>query len=291
MSDRLSADVDGRILVAEDDVGLGNMIAIGLTKAGYRVGSADNGESAWNALCSENYDLLITDHSMPRLTGLDLLRRIRVKSPRLPAILMSADMPRDVAELMDLVAPGGALHKPFTFRDLLAKVRTILSPEVPTARGDSEFENEAAATSDPAAMKRVRMPSDASDRLNKLAHQLLTYELASVFGPRRSDPVIFLVCDKLRRPLFTLAGSTGLNSILARATVLARPEVEWLKAVTISSTGTFQGLREAESRQTPLEISRGERVLVAHVLGLLFTFIGEPLTRMLLEETWSDLSF
>jgi hypothetical protein len=140
-------------------------------------------------------------------------------------------------------------------------------------------------------MKRVRMPLDASGRLNKLAHQLLAYELASEFGPRRSEPVIFLVCDKLRRPLFTLAGSTGFNSILARATVLARLEVEWLKAVTISPAGTFQGLREAESRLTLLEISRGERVLVAHVLGLLFTFIGESLTRILLEETWPDLYF
>jgi DNA-binding response OmpR family regulator len=66
-----------RILVADDDTNIRELIAISLIRAGYQVDAARDGAEAWNALKETTYSLLITDHKMPRLTGVELIKKLR----------------------------------------------------------------------------------------------------------------------------------------------------------------------------------------------------------------------
>lgn len=123
-----------RILIVDDEAEIRNIMAELLRGAGYHVDCAADGGTAWAQLCAASYDLLITDHLMAGLTGLDLLRRIRTAASELPVILISGDMPWEEPELLALVTPGGALEKPFSFPALLGQVRALLAPQ-PQAAG------------------------------------------------------------------------------------------------------------------------------------------------------------
>ncbi len=117
-----------RILIVDDDGGIRFAVERGLREAGYRTDCAEDGEAGWDALRTDTFDALITDHEMPRLTGLGLIRRVRAEPLRLPVILMSGRMPSDEAVLFRLLPPGAALKKPFTLSELLAKLRAVLTP-------------------------------------------------------------------------------------------------------------------------------------------------------------------
>jgi DNA-binding response OmpR family regulator len=124
------------ILVVDDDPSVRYVVTALLQRAGFRVTEAEDGEAAWEALQATSFDLLVTDHNMPRLTGLDLLRRIRAKAMVLPTLLISAAIPWDEADLPRLLEPGAVLSKPFSLAGLLACVHPLLA-ESP-ARRDEE---------------------------------------------------------------------------------------------------------------------------------------------------------
>jgi len=131
------ANFHNHILVVDDDAGVREVLANLLRRSGYQVSCANNGEAAWEALCANSFDALITDHAMPRLTGLDLLRRVRAGTLNaLPVILMSGKMPWEEADLLDLVWPGMAMEKPFSFSELLTGVRTVLTMATPAESAD-----------------------------------------------------------------------------------------------------------------------------------------------------------
>ena len=89
------------------------------------------------------------------------------------------------------------------------------------------------------------------------------------------------VCDKLRRPLTTLAGAAGFRSLLARALTLAKQESPALGAWEIRSDGSLEGVNG--------EAAQSGTVLIAHLIGLMITFIGVSLTLRLLHDVWLDL--
>jgi len=274
------------ILVVDDDPMVNSMVSTVLKRSGYRVDTADDGEQGWNAIRAQQFDLLITDYSMPKLDGLALLRRVRSNSLPLPAILMSAAMPLNIGEIMELVTPDGALHKPFGIKDLLYKVGTLLG------EGQDSLGPAVAGPSLKLAATRAkaRTPSRraAHGDMQGLATRLLDLESAPA-ALERGEPVIFAVCDKLRRPLRDLTGGTGFRSILSHALALSRLDVAWLWSVEISAEGFFKGLRQAEAPLDEFEIVRGETVFVTQVLGLLFAFLGEYMTQMILEDIWQGV--
>jgi len=132
------------------------------------------------------------------------------------------------------------------------------------------------------------MPS-ATPRLQGFARRLLALEAASV-NPRGTRDSAFRVCEKLRQPLSALAGVAGFRALLSRALVLANGEVRWLKAVRIDAQGSLEGLDEVRAGLSPKEIAEGETVLVARLIGLLVTFIGEALTLRLMQDIWPQIS-
>jgi CheY-like chemotaxis protein len=82
------------ILVADDEPTIVGLLADVLVLEGYRVLTAHDGREALAALERERPDLLVTDHRMPHLTGVDVIARLHADSARaIPAILMSSALP------------------------------------------------------------------------------------------------------------------------------------------------------------------------------------------------------
>ncbi len=116
-----------RILVVDDDPDVRRVLGDALQLFNYRVDTAGDGAVGWEALCANSYDLVITDHMMPNLTGLDLLRLLRAVRLDLPCLLISGDLPSVEADLAPLLQPGLAVDKPVKLEKLISLVRSLLS--------------------------------------------------------------------------------------------------------------------------------------------------------------------
>jgi DNA-binding response OmpR family regulator len=138
-----------RVLVAEDDEHLGEVLARGLREQGYAVDLARDGETAGTFLRMYEYAVAVIDWRMPRLSGLDLVRQLREGrrgsvGQATPVLMLTArDTPADRIAGLD----GGAddyLVKPFDFGELLARLRALQrrtrSPQLRLRVGDLEFD-------------------------------------------------------------------------------------------------------------------------------------------------------
>ena len=134
----------------------------------------------------------------------------------------------------------------------------------------------------------VAYPSSASMR--GVALRLLALERSHQAGPHQHLYEAVRVCDKLRLSVTRFAGAEGFASLLRRSLALARAEVPSLNRVTVYPDCSMDGLEALAADET----DRGAEAavaLAAQLLGLLVTFIGEPLTLRLLRESWPDASF
>jgi len=93
-------------------------------------------------------------------------------------------------------------------------------------------------------------------------------------------------CGQFSTVLSKLAGPAGSHSLLARALVLARPEVPCLTVVQLKPDCQLHGFEEKTSEKEQDEWNEAGIVLVARFLGLLHAFIGERLTVQLVNEAW-----
>ena len=114
-----------RILYAEDERDLNDIVSRKLTSEGYSVDSCFDGQTAWDYLQTAQYDAVILDIMMPGLDGLTLLRRFRASGKDTPVLLLTA---RDA--ITDRVAglDNGAndyLVKPFAMEELSARLRAL----------------------------------------------------------------------------------------------------------------------------------------------------------------------
>jgi len=115
-----------QILVIDDDKEIRGLVARTVIRAGFRADTAQDGEEGWKALCVTDYDLVITDHEMPNLTGLKLIERMRTVSIEPPCILISANLPLSESALNEIVHRGVVLAKPFSPTDLIERVYGLL---------------------------------------------------------------------------------------------------------------------------------------------------------------------
>jgi DNA-binding response OmpR family regulator len=118
-----------RILVVEDDNDIRRLTTQMLNRSGYQAEAANDGESAWHALRTNNYDLLITDHKMPKVSGLALLRKLRSARMKLPVILVSGSIKATDMNRHPRLQPATALLKPYTLAEFQRVVKSLLSPE------------------------------------------------------------------------------------------------------------------------------------------------------------------
>src|SRR3954466_13783648 len=114
-----------RVLVAEDDEGLRDVLVLGLTDAGYHVDAVARGDDAIDQLGWYAYDVAIVDWRMPGREGIDVVRWAQ-RNDRPTAILMltARDTPTDRISGLDAGADD-YLVKPFDFGELLARVRAL----------------------------------------------------------------------------------------------------------------------------------------------------------------------
>ena len=97
-----------------------------LTRPGYRVDVAEDGAAGWEALQANRYHLLITEHQMPKLTGVELLKKLRAARLALPVVMAARRLPIEELAQNPSLRLAATLSKPFRAEALLDTVRNVL---------------------------------------------------------------------------------------------------------------------------------------------------------------------
>ena len=114
-----------RILIAEDDSILADGLTRSLRNNGYAVDAVSDGAAADSALSAQEFDLLILDLGLPRMSGLEVLGKLRARNSHLPVlILTAADSIEQRVKGLDLGADD-YMAKPFSLSELEARVRAL----------------------------------------------------------------------------------------------------------------------------------------------------------------------
>lgn len=114
-----------RILVVEDEKNLNRIISEAMEDEGYSVDSCFNGRDGLDYARAASYDVIILDINMPKLNGLDMVRRLRGEGDTTPVLFLTA---RDsVSDKVEGLESGGDYYlvKPFDFSELMAVVRVM----------------------------------------------------------------------------------------------------------------------------------------------------------------------
>jgi len=114
-----------RILIAEDDASLADGLTRSLRRAGHAVDWVKNGVDADCAVTTSEFDLLILDLGLPKMNGLDTLKRLRGRGSLVPVLILTAlDGVQERVRALDLGADD-YLAKPFALEELEARVRAL----------------------------------------------------------------------------------------------------------------------------------------------------------------------
>jgi PAS domain S-box-containing protein len=128
-----------RICILDDEQIVGQVARLGLERYGYRTAVYNSPETCLEALKREpgNFALLLTDHTMPGMTGMELSTQVRTFAPSLPIVIMSGYFSRISPRALEDIGHIALLAKPFSMADLVGVVHRALNPEgkaVPTAK-------------------------------------------------------------------------------------------------------------------------------------------------------------
>ena len=129
------------ILIVDDDIPLGKFLSRELKNRQFSAEVCSDGEAAAENIKNSNYDLVILDLNLPRMDGMAILKQVRVTQPRLPILVLTA---RNRTEDLLLALEQGAddyLIKPFSFMELLARVKNLLRRSSSPAVSSSKIGN------------------------------------------------------------------------------------------------------------------------------------------------------
>ena len=178
-----------RILIVEDEKKVASFIKKGLQQEGYAADTVHDGAQAIENASMFEYDLLILDLMLPSKSGLEALREIRLKKPKLPVLVLTAKGAVD-----DKVAglDAGAddyLIKPFAFAELSARIRALLRRGTQESSGlrlaDLEMDT---------AARQVRRAGQTID-LKLKEYALLEFLLRNVHRPVTRTMIVEHVWD------------------------------------------------------------------------------------------------
>ena len=124
----MSTPEQNRVLVADDDADIRELVEFKLSQAGYAVVAVPDGLAAWEAFEAETPALVLLDVMMPGMSGFDVLRRIREsEAPRVPVIMLSAKSRDSDVDTGFAVGADDYIIKPFSPRELLHRVNSMLA--------------------------------------------------------------------------------------------------------------------------------------------------------------------
>ena len=114
-----------RILVVEDEESFIDALTVGLTREGFQVVIARDGQEAIEAFHAQPFDVVLLDLMLPRVSGLDVCRTIRLSST-VPIIIVSAKGEEVDMVLMLEIGADDYVTKPYRLRELVARIRAVL---------------------------------------------------------------------------------------------------------------------------------------------------------------------
>jgi DNA-binding response OmpR family regulator len=130
---RCQARPPHRILVVDDEPSVRQFNARILLDAGYHVDAVEDGAVAWDTLQVKSYHLLVTDNDMPKVTGVELIEKVRAARMALPVIMATGSLPEEEFNRRPWLQPAATLVKPYTFTEFLGTVKNVLCAAIPTA--------------------------------------------------------------------------------------------------------------------------------------------------------------
>lgn len=203
------------VLVVDDDEAVGRVLAALLTQDGHRATWVSSGEAALAILEKRAFDLVISDVRMPGLSGLELLKVLRAKSPELPVILLTAH--GTVPMAVDAMREGAAdfMLKPFDREEVLFVVKKTLSGSEqersqPPQRVPSKVESADGMVGSSASLAEarglIRQAAPSMATVLVLGETGTGKELAAralhALSPRKAGPFVRLNCGALPENLF-----------------------------------------------------------------------------------------
>jgi two-component system alkaline phosphatase synthesis response regulator PhoP len=117
-----------KVLVADDEVHIIHVVAIKLRNNGYEVVTADNGAEAFALACEDKPDIIVTDYQMPRMTGLELVERLRQceQTRDIPVIMLTARNFAISQQQREELQISECISKPFSPKELLGNIEDVL---------------------------------------------------------------------------------------------------------------------------------------------------------------------
>jgi len=122
-----------RLLIADDDDQIRELLVFDIQSSGYVVDSAQDGEIALKKALENNYDLIMLDVMMPKMNGYEVCKNIRLVKPEIPILMLTAKGSiTDKTEGFD-VGADDYLVKPFEIQEVLLRIRALLRRNAPKA--------------------------------------------------------------------------------------------------------------------------------------------------------------
>jgi DNA-binding response OmpR family regulator len=118
-----------RILVVDDNCDTRKLSIDALVGSGYDAEGVTDGVAGWEAVQTNDYDLVVTDNQMPRMTGVEMIAKLRSANIAVPVIMATGALPMDEFARRPWLKPDAMLERPFSDDDLVATVKNILGPD------------------------------------------------------------------------------------------------------------------------------------------------------------------
>lgn len=121
-----------RILIVEDETSIANFLRDGLEEEGFAVDVADNGKKGLQLALDniEEYDVILLDWMLPGLNGIEICRNIRLENKTVPIIFLTAKDTVDDAVFGLETGANDYIRKPFSFEELLARIRVLMRKNI-----------------------------------------------------------------------------------------------------------------------------------------------------------------